>query len=66
MSIRVQHCEYCGKELGEFAWSRRLDGPLTCGGRECEREVRHEEQAERDDAAARASEDDFGRYRGGW
>lgn len=58
---RMQHCSYCGKELGvyEKPWRERD----TCGERECEREARADERAEREQAMFDAERDDYGRYR---
>lgn len=45
---KMQHCFYCGEELGIYdADYRDLQ---TCGKSECEREARSEEQAARSDA----------------
>ena len=61
---RMQHCFNCGAEIGVY---RSYPGDLdTCGARECEREARYQRQAESDDRYARAQEDDFQRYSGGW
>lgn len=42
----MQHCDWCGEELGVYAYSRTLDGPRSCGKRECDRYGRDEERAE--------------------
>ncbi len=60
-----QHCDYCGEPMGVFTHSRRLDGPRVCGSRECQRDATNDDRAERDEAASRAADDDFNRYRGG-
>lgn len=60
---RQQYCEYCGESLGEFEWSLRWDGHLTCGKAECDREARRDELADEEEAAARAAADRFERYR---
>ena len=58
---KMQHCWYCGKELGVYdKYPRDRD---TCGAKECEREARYDDQAERDAAAERAAEDDYRFYR---
>lgn len=49
MSAKMRHCWFCGAELGviERKYYDRFD---TCGSRECEREARNMERAERDEA----------------
>jgi hypothetical protein len=62
MSIeRMQHCYFCGEELGVY--DKPYGARDTCGKRECEREATYDEQAERADARYRAEQDDFGAYR---
>lgn len=55
MSTKEQTCTYCGDPMGVFEHSR-LDGPLSCGKRECERYVRDEADAEREEAHQRAED----------
>lgn len=56
-------CDWCGKSLGVGEHNYRLDGPLSCGARECNRAIAEGERAERDEARARAEDDDYGMYR---
>lgn len=61
MAKRMQHCWYCGEELGVYeSYPGDLD---TCGKSECEREARYERQAMEADAHDRAEQDDYSRYR---
>jgi hypothetical protein len=61
MAKKMQHCFNCGEELGVYD---RFPGDLdTCGKRECEKEARYQQQAERDEAAWNAQQDDYARYR---
>ena len=61
MANKMQHCFYCGKELGVYdKHPADLD---TCGSKECEREARYQQQSERDEAAYEAEKDDYMRYR---
>jgi hypothetical protein len=47
-TLKMQHCCYCGAELGIY---EKYHGDLdTCGARECEREMHSMLQAERDEA----------------
>lgn len=62
MAAKEQFCDYCGEALGVFAHSRRLDGPLCCGSRECGRDAREDERGDYDERAQRAQEDDYERY----
>ncbi len=54
--MKISQCEYCGDDLdGEVD---KLPGEIvTCGKRECERWVRDEQQAERDEAHAQLDRD---------
>lgn len=61
---KEQFCEYCGEPVGFFKWSRSIDGPLTCGSRECSRMEREEAAAVQDEARFRAEEDGYSRYGG--
>ena len=64
---KMQHCDFCGEEMGIFKWSRRFDGPLNCGSPECERDEREQERQADEEARAAAEQDDYGAYRGrGW
>lgn len=48
MSAKMQHCFNCGAELGVYD---RMPGDRdTCGAKECEREARDADVAERDQA----------------
>lgn len=38
MAKRMQHCAWCGEELGVY--DGRYDEPESCGAPECNREVR--------------------------
>lgn len=44
-----RHCANCGASMG-FIENRHYDRRDTCGARECEREARDEQAAERADA----------------
>lgn len=48
MEAKMQHCWFCGKELGVY--KKPYSDRDTCGARECEREARYEELAEREQA----------------
>jgi len=53
-------CFWCGDDIGQNdGWS---DGYEACGNRECEREARYAQQAERSDRQERAAEDDYSLY----
>ena len=65
MTAKMQHCDYCGEELGVFSHSRRLDGPRLCSSVECSRDARDDERADYQEAAERAADDGYDRYRGG-
>jgi hypothetical protein len=57
---RRRSCFNCGEDLGEIEW---WPGDMpTCGKRECEREARAQEQADRENRALDASNDDYSRY----
>lgn len=61
MAKRMQHCFWCGEELGVYdAYPGDLD---SCGKIECERETRYAQQVKDADAQNRAREDDCDRYR---
>ena len=47
MPAKMHHCFFCGDEIGVYADYHPLD---TCGKSECEREARHQAEAERDEA----------------
>lgn len=59
---KVQHCDYCGQEVGVFDHSRILDGPVVCGDSACNREAQADDRAQNDERRQRAEEDDYGRY----
>ncbi len=46
---KMRHCWYCGAELGMIE-NKYYDRTDTCGRSECDRELRHQMAAERDDA----------------
>jgi hypothetical protein len=57
----MQHCFYCGEELGVYEkLARDYD---TCGARECEREARDAYAADDDNARYEAERDGYERYR---
>jgi hypothetical protein len=61
MGHRMQHCDFCGEELGMFdKWPGDYE---SCGKSECAREVRNMCAADRDDARMAAEDDDYQRYR---
>ncbi len=62
MTAKEQRCDYCGEPLGFFAHSRRLDGPLVCGSRECGRDAREDERAAYDERRQAAEDDGYERY----
>lgn len=45
----IDRCEYCGDDLGESV-EKWAGEPVTCGKHECERWVREELEAEREEA----------------
>jgi hypothetical protein len=53
---KMRHCWSCGAEMG-FIENRYYDRRDTCGSRECEREARNRESAERDDAHEKLDRD---------
>lgn len=58
---RMQHCFWCGEELGVYD---SYPGAIECCGKpECSREARHAQQELDADARDRASDDNFDRYR---
>lgn len=57
---KMQHCWYCGAELGVYV--KYYGDRDTCGKRECEREVQRSYQAERDERRHNAEDDDYMRY----
>lgn len=58
---RMQHCFWCGEELG-VGVHYHGDEPECCGKPECQRELRDELRAQRDERFENAREDDFQRY----
>jgi DNA-directed RNA polymerase subunit N (RpoN/RPB10) len=44
---KMRRCFNCGRDIGVYADYDRRD---TCGSQECERQARHDEQSERDEA----------------
>lgn len=59
---KEQFCDYCGESQGRFAHSRRFDGPVVCGGPDCQREATADYRAEMSERRERAEEDDYSRY----
>ena len=58
---QMQHCFFCGEELGVFdGWT---DDILHCSKQECSREAQYELQAREADARDRAADDNYDRYR---
>ena len=60
MAYRMQHCFWCGDELGEYDNYGETE---ACGKKECQRELRYELQAEDAERRDRAKQDGFERYR---
>ena len=58
-----QNCDYCGEYVGDFSHVRRLDGPLSCGEMECDRDARDDDRQDELEIRERAEQDDYGRYR---
>ena len=60
MSAKMQHCFWCGAELGvyEGRW-RELE---ACGERECQRELIAAYRAEEDERRFAAEQDHYERY----
>jgi len=56
MAAKERFCWNCGASLGVIE-GRHYDRRDTCGSRECEREARDEERAEREDAHRQLDED---------
>lgn len=48
MTEKMQHCWFCGAELGIY--KKHYSDRDTCGASECEREARYDAMAERDEA----------------
>jgi hypothetical protein len=48
--MKVQHCEYCGEDLGGKVDRYNGDPPVTCGKQECERWARDCMAEQREDA----------------
>lgn len=59
MTAKEQSCSYCGDPMGCFEHSNRLDGPLSCGKRECNAYVRDEAEQAREDAHERADQGEW-------
>lgn len=59
----MQHCDYCGEELGVFEHHSRFDGPRSCGKRECDRSARDDERGAQESAMLDAADDGYARYR---
>jgi hypothetical protein len=59
MPKRMQHCFYCGAELGVYD---NFGEPDACGERICQRELRYCYQSERAERRAKADDDDYNRY----
>jgi len=58
---RMQHCCWCGEELGVYA---SYPGDIeACGKAECQREARAESRARDDEARYAAEQDNYERYR---
>lgn len=61
MAKRMQHCFWCGEELGVYD---SYPGDIQCcGAPGCNAEYRHEMQAREADARDAAAEDNYDRYR---
>ncbi len=56
MNGKNRYCPVCGDDMG-FIENRFFDSRDTCGARECEREMRDEELAEREEAHERLDRD---------
>ncbi len=48
--MKVQHCEYCGDDLGTTVHKFAGDEPVVCGKQECSRYAREVMAQEREDA----------------
>jgi hypothetical protein len=60
MVKRMQFCFYCGEELGVYnSWPGDIE---SCGAKDCERELKYQLQAEREERMYEAERDDFNRY----
>jgi predicted RNA-binding Zn-ribbon protein involved in translation (DUF1610 family) len=62
MKAKMQHCFWCGAELGVYEHHAQLDGPEACGERECQRELMAELRDQEEARRMRAEEDHFERY----
>ena len=51
MKARMQHCFWCGDELGVYEHHSQFDGPEACGKRECQRELMAELRAQEEGKA---------------
>ncbi len=47
--MKISHCEFCGDDLGEEI-DKRHGETITCGKLACERRLREEQQADREEA----------------
>ena len=56
MTAKMRYCCYCGAELGMYE-KKNYDRTDTCGALECERYIREEERAEREEAHERLDRD---------
>ena len=52
---QMQHCAYCGEEMGVYAMP--YDAHDTCGAPECERYAREADAAERSEAHERLDDE---------
>ncbi len=64
MATKEQRCDYCGATMGFFEHSARLDGPLSCGSRDCDHDARDDDRARYEEARVSAEEDGYERYGG--
>ena len=56
---REQYCFYCGEHLGFYDSHGES---VSCGKKECERELRYQYEAELDERRYEAERDEYKRY----
>ena len=60
MATRMQHCDWCGIELGIYDGFGEIE---SCGQLECNRHVREIQRGYEEEIRERAEHDNYSRYR---
>ena len=60
MAKRMQHCDWCGEELGIYDAFGKIE---SCGKPECDREQRNAYREREAEVRERAERDDYNYYR---